>query len=411
MNLLRFKSKSLIYITDDSVSIKFYQTIFKKLFLNVIYTNSYENIIEEFFENIKESTPIDLVLFDLNENSINLLNAIRAKNTRIPIILISDSIFNISPEKLINLKTSHYFTKKAKVSDLIKEFFNCIEEVERRIFSSYLNILTIVTRVDLEHNYIYVNDMFENTSGYSKEEVLGKSEKILLEKDACTKFYDEACIQLKSGNNWSGIVKNIDKNNKEYYLNTTIFPILDVNNKAREYLSIAFLVNNDLEKISKLKKYIISEKAKNIQSHTEIERVIQEKIEIALEDGSIKQKELATLISELDIELKKTKKEKRAKAVQYSNLEDNLVELKHKEQDYFIKSKVTIRKLAEANRMAGLDKLEKEKKNKAVHDKLEKSQTNVATLQSYVEDYRKKIKNLEEVIKSYEDDLVYLKSK
>jgi peptidoglycan hydrolase CwlO-like protein len=50
------------------------------------------------------------------------------------------------------------------------------------------------------------------------------------------------------------------------------------------------------------------------------------------------------------------------------------------------------------------------KKSKSTSEKLEKSQTSITILQSYIDDYRKKIADLEDVITSYEKELKDSKS-
>ncbi len=409
MNLLSFKSKSLIYISEDIESITKYKKSFDALFSNVIYTKTYTSIIEEYFNNIEKSTPIDLILFDLNKNSLSLLKEIRQKNQRIPIVLISSDYSDICAFELVNLKTAYCFKKEADEKLLIKEFFSCIEHVEKRILSAYLDLVAIVTRLDLTHKYIYVNDMFIKTSAYKKEELLGKNESLLTKKDPSDKFYQDIYAHLEKGKNWSGILKKYNKNQEEYYVNASIFPIFNSKKQIREYLSIEFLVTEDIEKISKLKKYIILQKSKSLHTAQEIDIKIQEKLSIISQDEKIKIAELTILIQELEFELKKTQKEKREKSVKYSHLESVLRNLKNKEQDYFIQSKVTIRKLAEVNRLASVEKTEVDKKTKFVYEKLINAQHNIETLQGYIEDYRKKIENLEDVIASNEKDLAYLK--
>ncbi len=42
------------------------------------------------------------------------------------------------------------------------------------------------------------------------------------------------------------------------------------------------------------------------------------------------------------------------------------------------------------------------KKNSIINDKLEKSQEGIKTLQEYIDDYRHKIKDLEDLLEAYE---------
>ena len=411
MNLNRLKTKNLLYVTEDNASIEKLTPLFNDAFGKVIYTKTYENIIENYFEKNQARVPIDLLLFDIKSSNVDLLKKIREKNQRIPIILISDDYSEIKSIELINIKVSYCINKEFNMDELLSEFYTNIKQVARRKFSAYLDQVAIVSRVDLAHNFIYINDMFANVSGYSKEEIIGKNDSILRYSDETTDVYTVIEQTLSLGKSWHGVLKQKNITNDEFYVNTTIFPIFDHNQKVKEYLSIMFLVTNDSEKITQLKKYIISEKTKSMQMSKKLDKEVQDKIVMAIKKEQLKNEELKKFVYELEIELKKAKHEKQEKTVRNAHLESELTEIKNKEHAYVIDFKTKLRKLAEINRLGTVERDELNNKIKSMDKKFDNAQENISTLQGYIDEYRKKIDDLQDVINSNEKDIMVLKSK
>lgn len=411
MNLNRLKTKNLLYVTEDNASIEKLTPLFDDAFKKVIYTKTYENIIENYFEKKEARIPIDLLLFDIKSSNVELLKQIRQKNQRIPIILISDDYSEIKSVELINIKVSYCINKEFSLDELLAEFYSNIKQVARRKFSAYIDQVAIVSRVDLEHNFIYINDMFANVSGYSKDEIIGKNDSILRYSDETTDVYTVIERTLSLGKSWHGVLKQKNITNDEFYVNTTIFPIFDHEQKVKEYLSIMFLVTNDSEKITQLKKYIISEKTKSMKMSKKLDKEIQEKIVMSIKKEQIKNEDLKKFIYELESELKKAKYEKQEKTVRNAHLESELSEIKSKEHDDVIDFKTKLRKLAEINRLGTLERDELNNKIKSMDKKFDTAQENISTLQGYIDEYRKKIDDLQDVINSNEKDIMVLKSK
>lgn len=84
----------------------------------------------------------------------------------------------------------------------------------------------------------YVNDKFCEVSGFSKKQLLGNSFSCVRDKEVPSLTYKKMWEQLKSKNIWRGILKNRTKHNKAYYMDTTIIPIVNINDEIIEYISI-----------------------------------------------------------------------------------------------------------------------------------------------------------------------------
>jgi PAS domain S-box-containing protein len=103
-----------------------------------------------------------------------------------------------------------------------------------------------------------VNDNFCRISKYSREELIGKTHKIINSKFHSNAFFKEMWATISSGNVWRGLVKNKKKNDEYYWVDTTIVPFLDVNKKPFQYLAIRFDVTENMnaeDKTIKAKEY------------------------------------------------------------------------------------------------------------------------------------------------------------
>jgi len=84
----------------------------------------------------------------------------------------------------------------------------------------------------------YVNDKFCEVSGYTKEQLMGRSHNIVRHEDTPDSTFTNMWKTIKSGKIWKGIVKNKNKQQESYWVNTTIIPIKDKEDEVVEYMAI-----------------------------------------------------------------------------------------------------------------------------------------------------------------------------
>ncbi len=96
----------------------------------------------------------------------------------------------------------------------------------------------LVSITDAKGNITFVNELFCQVSGYSKEELLGQNHRILKSEEHSAEFFKTMLQSIASGNTWHGEIKNITKNGEEYWVNSTIFPVLNEQGKPEQYISV-----------------------------------------------------------------------------------------------------------------------------------------------------------------------------
>jgi len=85
----------------------------------------------------------------------------------------------------------------------------------------------IVSSTDLKGIITYANRKFCEIADYTKKELTGKNHNIIRHPDMPKAAFEELWDTLKQGKSWNGIVKNLRKDGKYYWVSTHITPIKD----------------------------------------------------------------------------------------------------------------------------------------------------------------------------------------
>lgn len=91
---------------------------------------------------------------------------------------------------------------------------------------------------DVEGKIIYVNPAFERSSGYSREELIGKNPNIFSSHKHSKDFWRNMWETIKQGKVWIGEVINRRKDGTLFYTDLLISPIIDKNGKLIGYFGI-----------------------------------------------------------------------------------------------------------------------------------------------------------------------------
>lgn len=84
----------------------------------------------------------------------------------------------------------------------------------------------------------YVNPMFEEVTGWSKEEAIGQNPRILSSGETTKAEYEELWKTIASGTTWRGIFKNKKKSGEFYWGNGVITPIKNDKGETTHFLAV-----------------------------------------------------------------------------------------------------------------------------------------------------------------------------
>ncbi len=100
----------------------------------------------------------------------------------------------------------------------------------------------IVTTTDWAGEIIYTNDKFNEVSGYSGQEVIGETHRIINSGYHPEAFFTELWTTICAGKVWQGEICDRNKSGELYWIDTTIVPHLDKYGKPDRFTSISYEV-------------------------------------------------------------------------------------------------------------------------------------------------------------------------
>lgn len=99
----------------------------------------------------------------------------------------------------------------------------------------------LITTADLDAPgpyIIYVNKSFEKMTGWDREEVIGKTPRILQGPKTDHTIFIDLRDKLQKGDVWSGRTLNYKKDGSEFYMQWSIVPIKDTKGKIYQHLAV-----------------------------------------------------------------------------------------------------------------------------------------------------------------------------
>lgn len=158
---------------------------------------------------------------------------------------IINPIMNINEEiiEYIGIRTDITYIEQTKIDlkiqyDISQNNFQGIVHLSK-LYENAIEETSIILRVDKNYNFTYANEQFYKISGYTKEELIGKSYDYLkITDDMQDSYIKDMWNCLMEGKTWKGQISNIFQNTKIFHFLVTVVPIININGEVLEYMSI-----------------------------------------------------------------------------------------------------------------------------------------------------------------------------
>ena len=248
-NIVKYtQDLTLLYVEDNKDAREATIPVFESIFNNIVTAIDGEDGVKKFLTN-----KIDIIITDINMpklNGLEMIQKIKTYNDEIPILIISahnDTKFFIDS---IKMGVDGYILKPINVEQFFAILSKAIqkirlqEDINKKIlflkqYEDVTNQSSIVSKTNTKGILTFVNDEFCRISGYTKEELIGKPHSIIRHPDNPKEIYEQMWDTIKNKKQiWKGIIRNIAKDGRSYYVKMTMKPILDKNNNIVEYIAL-----------------------------------------------------------------------------------------------------------------------------------------------------------------------------
>lgn len=135
-------------------------------------------------------------------------------------------------------------TSTDEIGQLAEEFNRMMHRItssenEMRTFAQGVEAAAdAIIMTNLKGEIYYANTAFQRVTGYSSEEVIGKSPAILRSEETPDEIYEDMWRAIKDGNSWRGELSNKHKDGKNYQVDLTISPVTDDDGRTIALLGV-----------------------------------------------------------------------------------------------------------------------------------------------------------------------------
>lgn len=207
---------------------------------------------EEALALLKQAT-YDLVLCDYNSGdgaALRLLHELRERGLGAQVIFLSDFVDEATVEAAIRTGAGRCCRKPGSdVASVSRDIRHAIEvyckerqrqkaeDALRKLWGAVEQSADLVIITDRDGVIEYVNPAFEVLTGYSREETIGQTPRMLKSEEQTPEIYKELWQTILSGAVFRGILANRKKNGEIFLAEKTITPLRDAEGKITHFIS------------------------------------------------------------------------------------------------------------------------------------------------------------------------------
>lgn len=156
---------------------------------------------------------------------------------------------------------------------LIKSKTKVLEHTNEVLFEQHnmIDKYVMISETDLLGRINYVSQAFCHISGYSQEELLGNTHRILRHKDTPKQLYKGMWNTIFDNKTWKGQIKNVNKSGDEFWIDLTIEPIYTHFGDKIGYRSITL----DITDKKRIKELSVKDKLTNLYNRVKLDEVFK----------------------------------------------------------------------------------------------------------------------------------------
>lgn len=251
--------------------------------------------------NSYSSKKYDIVFTDIEMpvmNGIEMIKEIRNINQDQEVIAISAHSKSDIFMNVIRVGVQGFLLKPIAMDEFITTVYPVCKEVHNDIVNRKLSLELEDKKIKLENNYkelnrymniidsnvltssadkdgviTYVSEAFCRTSGYTKDELIGKKHNLVRDPSMPNELYEDMWNKLKSEKSWHGEIRNIKKNGDVYWVEVKIEPRY-TDEELIGYTAIKF----DISDKKKIEELAITDGLTNLYNRRHFNKVLEDEI-------------------------------------------------------------------------------------------------------------------------------------
>jgi two-component system, cell cycle sensor histidine kinase and response regulator CckA len=195
----------------------------------------------------------DLVIFQYESSDQMMaiaLERLRQQGRTMPFLILAEGAKETDLVKLVDGGTCEFvardevghesFLRAIRTAANLhrrQEQVRSTEQMLRKLHSAVEQSADMVMITDAAGHIEYVNPAFEQTTGYSRAEVMGATPRVLKSGEHGPEFYAELWRVLKAGEVYRGVLINRKKTGESIVVEKTITPVRDARGRITNYIA------------------------------------------------------------------------------------------------------------------------------------------------------------------------------